>query len=254
MDQTQESLVARQYDPRAAAYFSSAMHATGPDLDQIEAFAALAPVGRALDMGCGGGHAAYRLAAHAGTVVAYDLVPAMLQVVAETAEARGLTNLVAEQGGAEAMPFADGSFDLVASRFSGHHWRDLDAGLREARRVLAPAGRAIFVDTVSPGAPLLDTVLQTVELLRDPSHGRHYSAAEWIAALTRAGFVVRSTVARRLRMEFATWTERMATPAIHVAALRSVLAGVSDSTRVYFGIEPDGSFWLDTLAIEAVAA
>ena len=253
MDTTQESLVTRQYDPRASAYVSSAVHSAGPDLDQIEAFAAAAPVGRALDLGCGGGHVAYRLAAHAREVVAYDLVPAMLQAVVETAEARGLTNLVAEQGAAEAMPFADASFDLVASRFSAHHWRDLDAGLREARRVLVPGGRAIFVDTVSPGRPLLDTVLQTVELLRDPSHGHNYSAADWLAALARAGFSLPMVVARRLRMDFPVWVERMATPAVHVAALRSILAGVPDATRAYFAIEPDGSFWLDTLSVEVVA-
>jgi ubiquinone/menaquinone biosynthesis C-methylase UbiE len=140
MAETQEHVVARQYDPRAAAYVSSAVHAAGPDLDQIAAFAAAAPVAQALDLGCGGGHVAYRLAAHARSVVAYDLVPAMLQAVVQTASLRGLTNLVAQQGAAEAMPFADASFDLVASRFSAHHWRDLDAGLREARRVLAAAG------------------------------------------------------------------------------------------------------------------
>jgi ubiquinone/menaquinone biosynthesis C-methylase UbiE len=254
VDHSQESLVARQYDPRAAAYVTSAVHAAGPDLDQIEAFAAARPGARALDLGCGGGHVAYRLAVHAASVVAYDLAPAMLRAVLETAEARGLTNVVAEQGTAERMPFADGSFEIVASRFSAHHWLDLDASLREARRVLAPGGRAIFVDAVSPGPPLLDTLLQSVELLRDPSHGRNYSAAEWGAALTRAGFRVQSTVARRLRMDFAVWTERMATPQVHVAALRSLLGGVADSTRAYFAIEADGSFLLDTIAIETVGA
>ncbi len=97
-------------------------------------------------------------------------------------------------------------------------------------------------------------MLQAVELLRDPSHGHNYSVAHWLAALARAGFCVRSTTTRRLRMDFATWTERMATPAIHVAALRSILGGVPDSTRDYFGIEPDGSFWLDAVTIEAAAS
>jgi len=51
--------------------------------------------------------------------------------------------------------------------------------LREARRVLKPGGRAVFMDAISPGPALLDTYLQAVELLRDPSHLRDYSLAEW---------------------------------------------------------------------------
>ena len=60
-------------------------------------------------------------------------------------------------------------------------------------------GRAVFVDTVAPGSPLLDTALQTVELLRDPSHGCNYSPAAWLAALARAGLAVRGVTMRRLR-------------------------------------------------------
>lgn len=253
MTQTQETLVARQYDGRADAYVASAVHAAGADLDQIEALAAAMPGARALDLGCGGGHVAYRLAAHAGSVVAYDLTPAMLRAVAAEAAARGLA-LTTQAGAAERMPFGDATFDLVASRFSAHHWRDLDAGLRETRRVLAPGGRAVFVDTVAPGSPLLDTALQTVELLRDPSHGCNYSPAAWLAALARAGLAVRGVTMRRLRLDFASWTARMATPPLHVAALRSVLAGLPDSTRAYFAVEADGSFTLDALTVEADAA
>jgi ubiquinone/menaquinone biosynthesis C-methylase UbiE len=115
----------------------------------------------------------------------------MLAAVAQTARARGLHNIETRRAGAERLPFDDEAFDLIITRFSAHHWRDLDAGLREARRVLAPGGLAVFVDAISPGEPAADTHLQAVELLRDTSHVRDYSAAEWIATLVRAGFVVR---------------------------------------------------------------
>jgi SAM-dependent methyltransferase len=176
----------------------------------------------------------------------------MLDAVAAEASARGLSNIVVWQGAAERLPFADATFDMVASRFSAHHWRDLDTGLREARRVLAPGGRALFIDSVSPGAPLLDTVLQAVELLRDPSHGRDYSCAEWLAALGRAGFAVQRLVTRRLRMEFGSWTERMATPPAHIAAIQSLQAGFSEAVRSHFAVEADGSFTIDTVAVEVV--
>ncbi len=249
MVRTHEAVVTDQYGGVASAYVTSTVHATGEDLEQVEALARRMPAARALDLGCGGGHVAYRLAPHVADVVAYDLTPAMLEVVAREAAARGL-RVTTEQGAAERLPFADGSFDLVVSRFSAHHWRDLDAALREVRRVLAPGGRALFMDSISPGPPLLDTLLQTIELLRDPSHGRNYSAAEWHEAVARVGFTVSNTVARRLRLQFDVWVARMRTPETHVAAIRSLQAGASADAREHFGIEADGSFMLDTLALE----
>lgn len=248
---THEDVVTAQYGSRASAYVASIVHADGADLDQASAWAAATPGGRALDIGCGGGHLSYRLAAHAGSVVAYDLTPAMLSAVSVEAARRGVANIAVQQGAAERLPFADGAFDLVATRFSAHHWRDLDAGLREARRVLAPGGRALFMDAVSPGPPLLDTFLQAIELLRDPSHGRDYAVSEWTAALDGAGFRVDGVTTRRLRIDFPSWVERMATPPSHVVALRSLLSGCSAVVRAHFAIEPDGSFMLDTVAIVA---
>ena len=100
----------------------------------------------------------------------------------------------------------------MLSRFSAHHWHDLDAGLREAARVLAPGGRAVFIDSIAPSSALLDSHLQTLELLRDPSHVRNYTAPEWLAALARAGFEVVALTTRRLRIEFASWIARTRTP------------------------------------------
>jgi SAM-dependent methyltransferase len=59
------------------------------------------------------------------------------------------------------------SFDVVASRFSAHHWHAWTEALTQMRRVVKPTGTAIFIDVVTPSAPLLDTWLQSLELLRD---------------------------------------------------------------------------------------
>ncbi len=53
-------------------------------------------------------------------------------------------------GDVAALPFPDGSFDLVVSTFSMHHWSDPAAGLGEIARVLRPAGRALIWD-LRPG-------------------------------------------------------------------------------------------------------
>lgn len=250
MSDNQHGYVSSHYAPRAAAYGTSAVHAGGADLDQVEAIARACPGARVLDLGCGGGHVGYRAAPHVGAVVAYDLTADMLAEVEQGAMARGLGNLTTRQGAAERLPFDDASFDLVLCRFTAHHWQDFEAGLREARRVLAPAGRAVFIDVVSPERAVLDTHLQTLELLRDPSHGRNYTAAQWVSALARAGFAVAGTTARKLRMEFDVWTVRTGTPEPYRTALRLLQVGASEAVRRHFDIGPDGSFDLDTLTLE----
>jgi ubiquinone/menaquinone biosynthesis C-methylase UbiE len=207
-----------------------------------------------LDLGCGGGHVAYAVAPEVAEVTAYDLAAPMLAVVAQSAAARGLGNIVTCRGAAEALPFAPASFDFVLSRFSAHHWRDFAAGLREAARVLAPGGCAAFADVISPGVAVLDTYLQAVELLRDGSHVRDRSRAECEAALAAAGFVVGEARSLRLRLEFAAWVERMATPAPLAAAIRALQGGLADGVRRHFAIEADGSFTVDTAVFTAVRA
>ena len=251
MTRSHDAVTHAQFGPRASAYVQSAVHASGPDLDMLEAAARASGAERALDLGCGGGHAAYRIAAHVGEVTACDLSAEMLAAVAEAARERGLGNIATEQGAAEALPFADGAFDFLACRYSAHHWRDLDAGLREARRVLRAGAAAVFIDAVSPGAPLLDTHLQAIELLRDTSHVRDYSIAEWTAAMTRAGFQPTSVHRLGVRMDFPTWIQRMRTPGPLAEAVRGLQAVASEEVQTHFAIEADGSFLLDVMVLQA---
>lgn len=239
-------LVDRQFGERAAAYIASAVHAAGEDLHALAALAAETPDARVLDLGCGGGHVAYAVAPVVQQVVAYDLSPAMLDAVAAEAGRRGLANITVRQGCASQLPFADAGFDLVISRFSAHHWPDLSAGLTEAARVLRPGGRAVFVDVIAPPSAPLDSFLQTIEMLRDPSHGRNYSMAEWRRALEAAGLPCMSARTARLRMAFADWIARMQTPAPSADAIRALQTGASAEVRRHFGLEADGSFTLDT--------
>ncbi|HEY6431927.1 MAG TPA: hypothetical protein VIZ17_08075 [Acetobacteraceae bacterium] len=120
--------------------------------------------------------------------------------------------------------------------------------------MLKRGSRAIFIDPYSPGPALFDTHLQSVELLRDTSHVRNYTAAEWIAALARSGFALAGCQTWRLRMDFPVWTARMRTPDDNVRAIRALQAAASAETRAHFAIEADGSFLLDILMMETTAA
>lgn len=244
-----QDLVARQFGPQAAAYVASAVHASGEDLSALaERLAARRPT-RLLDLGCGGGHVSFTAAPFAGEVVAYDLSADMLRAVEGEAQRRGLANIQTRQGVAEQLPFADGAFDCVVSRYSAHHWRDLAAGMREARRVLKPGADAVFMDVAAPSWAAADTFLQAIELLRDPSHGRDYSRVEWLAHAKAAGFVPVAATERRLRLEFASWVARIRTPQAHVEAIRSLQQGASADVARHFELEADGTFTLDTLTL-----
>ena len=254
MSTSLHAFAAETYGARAQDYVASAVHSAGADLDQIEAELQGAQDARVLDLGCGGGHVSYRASSHVHEVVACDVTQAMLDAVRTNAAARGLRNITTQLAPAEHLPFPDASFDWVLCRFTAHHWQDVEAGLRQARRVLKPGGRAIFIDSVAAADALLDTHLQTVEVLRDPSHVRNYSVAEWLAALCRARLLVEGVVARRLRMEFPAWTARTRTPALHADAIRSLQRLAPPLVREHFAIDEAGSFDLDVATMTVRAA
>ena len=95
----------------------------------------------------------------------------------------------------------------------------------------------MFADSVSPGEYLLDTHLQAIELLRDSSHVRDYAVAEWEALLAAAGFKPGKPTVRRVRLEFASWVARMATPETNVRAIRALQSSMPRHAAEHFAVE-----------------
>jgi ubiquinone/menaquinone biosynthesis C-methylase UbiE len=89
-----------------------------------------------LDVACGTGVLTRAAAARAGRATGLDVNPGMLAV----ARKRG-GGIDWRESRAEALPFADGSFDVVLSQFGLMFFEDRDAALREMLRVLRPGGR-----------------------------------------------------------------------------------------------------------------
>jgi SAM-dependent methyltransferase len=105
---------------------------------------------RVLEVGCGPGRLSIRLARQHGLdVTGLDLDPAMIERARANADRPGNGDerrpsfLV---GDAASLAFPDGSFDLVVSTFSMHHWAAPTAGLAEIDRVLRPEARALIWD------------------------------------------------------------------------------------------------------------
>ena len=113
---------------------------------------------RVLDVGCGGGGAVRRiLRLTRAEVGAVDHSPAAVELTRRlNAAAAASGRLRVIEGSVEALPFRTGYFDVVTAFETVYFWPDLEAGLREAVRVLRSSGRLVvadeFADRRSAGA------------------------------------------------------------------------------------------------------
>jgi SAM-dependent methyltransferase len=206
------------WSERAQAYVESDAHRDGADLDQLVAWSAGART--ALDVATGGGHVARRLREAGLEVVSTDPAPGMRPDVVCAAEQ---------------LPFADGSFDVVACRTAAHHFADVRAALREMARVARD--RVLIVDTVNMG----DRV-EEAEKLRDPSHVRNYTDAEWRELVVEAGLGLDDVAFFSHAFDAAAWLARTGCEG---AEAERVLELLGDRVA-------DGRLTLDKIAINAV--
>lgn len=246
--------VTQQFDPVADNYRTSSVHAAGEDLAQLVAHAGLTGSEAVLDAGSGAGHTALAFAPHVQSVVSVDLAPSMLAQGTALARERGLHNVEFRQADVEALPFADSTFDVIVSRYSAHHWPHPQRALGEFRRLLRSGGRLLLSDIVSYDDFTADTHLQTLELLRDRSHVRDHSIAGWLALLEAAGFTAGVPFTWALRLDFASWVERIRTPAEDAAAIRRLLDHAPAEVRTVLHVEADYSFTLQGAIFKAILA
>lgn len=99
---------------------------------------------RVVDIGCGPGVAVQMAHDLGAEVVGVDPAKIMLRVA--KLKWRKQAEVSWKIGTAESLPVADGWATVVWSLATVHHWADLEAGLEEAKRILAPGGRFVALE------------------------------------------------------------------------------------------------------------
>lgn len=196
------------WSERAQAYVDSDTHREGSDLDRLVSWAE----GKtALDVATGGGHVARRLRDEGFAVTTLDPAPGMRADVLAPAEH---------------IPFADGSFDTVATRIAPHHFSDIRAATQEMARV---AARVVLVeDTLFDGEEV-----EEAERLHDPTHIRSYSEEEWRSFLEDAGLAVEEVELQAKRRDFGDWCDRTGCFGAERERVRELLADRIDEQGGY---------------------
>ena len=136
--------------------------------DRLTGMLTINPGDRLLDIGCGIGTPAMRLAtAHDIEAVGISIAQGQVERANGRAAEAGLADRVSFQyADAMELPFPDESFDIVWAMESLHHMPDRWHVVREAARVLRPGGRIAITDFMLRGAKGKTPDASSVDLVR----------------------------------------------------------------------------------------
>jgi SAM-dependent methyltransferase len=143
---------------------------------------------RVLEVGCGAGTDLVRFARGGARVTGVDAAPSAIALARQNFSQQGLdADLQVADG--EALPFANGTFDLVFAHGTIQYAADDRRVVAECQRVLAPGGQAIFqVYNRVSWLNVLSKVMKVGLEHEDAPVLRKYSAAEFRRLLADGGF------------------------------------------------------------------
>ena len=172
----------------------------------------------AMDIGAGAGSGTMIAIKSGATVVAVEPTPYMRRVLwLRRLAHRAQSRLTIVNGAAEATGVPDNSIDAAWAVNTMHHWTDLEAGITELVRVIAPGGRVLLVDEDfdNPDHP----EFEKFGAKRRKEHSHQFSDVDPEvvgAGLERLGFTVRSAgaseIAGRPAIVIEALARDMATP------------------------------------------
>jgi ubiquinone/menaquinone biosynthesis C-methylase UbiE len=186
-DAAHGALIRDQFTRQAVPFSTAAPIADERALQMIVEAAEAGPDDTLLDVACGGGIVVCAFASRVRHVTGIDMTPAMLGRARQLAAERGIANVSWREGDVAHLPWPDGAFTIVTTRFAVHHFPDPAIVFAEMLRVCAPGGRVVVVDTYASPDAVKAAQFNRLELLRDPSHRRCLALDELKALFRDAG-------------------------------------------------------------------
>jgi SAM-dependent methyltransferase len=191
---------------------------------------------RVLDVACGNGNAALAAARRFALVTGVDYVPSLLDRARTRAAANGLA-LDLREADAEALPFADGAFDVVLSTFGVMFTPDQVRAANELARVCRHGGRIALASWTPDG--FIGKVFKTVGAHVPPPKGVR-SPLEWGTDARLAELF--GGEGREIRTERRVFVFRYRSPAHWLEVFRTWYGPIH---RAFQSLAPDGQTALE---------
>jgi ubiquinone/menaquinone biosynthesis C-methylase UbiE len=233
-------LIVDQFSRQAVPFSTAPSIKDEAALKLLIEFSGAGPTDTVLDVACGGGLVVCAFARVVQHATGIDLTPAMIARARQLQREQGLLNVTWRVGDVLPLPYPEGSFTVVASRFAFHHFLDPLAVLVQMARVCAPGGTVIVVD--SAPAPDRADAFNRMEVVRDPSHVRAMPEAEHLELFRRAGLPAPRVTRYRLEGELEALIARSFPKPGDDETLRRIFADsvAGDTLGIEARRDPDG--------------
>lgn len=221
------------FDVAAQAYGLFMGRYSEPLADELIPLLSLVPGWRAIDVGCGPGALTARLVDRLGVGAVCALDPSEPFVAAARDR---FPDLDVRQGRAEALPWPDDSFDVVAASLVVHFMRDPVAGLREMGRVARPGGTVAatvwdHAGDRGPISPFWRAVRSLDPAAPDESDLAGARAGHLASLFGRAGLDVIWDTVLTVRVRYSSPEEWWTPYTLGVGPAGSYVAGLDDGQR-----------------------
>jgi len=197
-DREHERRIVEQFTRQAAPFADVPAHSNEAALNLMLRQSGAGPEDSVLDAGCGPGIVACAFAPYVKQVTGTDITPAMLERARSAARKGALANVDFCQGHMNHLPFPDGHFSIVLTRYTFHHLLEPATALREMIRVCQHGGTVMVVDAAVE--PRFAAAYDEAERVRDPSHVHVLPPSEFPRLLAAEELLQVETSAYRLEI------------------------------------------------------
>jgi len=201
----QKELVREQFTRTAQIFGDYAVASRVAEAERLAQMVRATSEDCAVDLACGPGTLALRFAHRVRWICGLDLTPAILTRARNAAAGQGLRNVDFALGDAQAVPFADGSLDVVVTSYSLHHMPDPGRAIGEMARVVRRCGRVGVLDIFVPEDSNVAALNNRIERIRDASHTRTLARSEFEACFTQHGLRILGTCVEAQSRPFDHW-------------------------------------------------